>query len=99
MTLAEYFMNPTPLDGYVLVFSEALRDILITIQNDHPSQFRVDPFKLTDGRYILHADILSEVGELGIYRENFQRLPSEQFSQVLFLTFNEIAHLVPQETE
>ena len=99
MTLAEYFADPQPLEGHVLVFSEELCNILLAIQNENPSTFRVAPFRLTDGRYMLCADVLSEIGERGLFHDNFSLLPTEMFSEVQFISFSEIESVIPPETE
>jgi hypothetical protein len=99
MTLAEHFADPQPLEGRVLVFSETLRNLLLQIQNENPSTFRVSPFLLTDGSYILSADVLSEIGERGLFHDNFNRLPAELFSQVQIVQLADIAHLCPTEAE
>jgi hypothetical protein len=99
MNLAEYFADPQPLEGQRLVFSEELCNTLLAIQNENPSTFRVAPFRLTDGRYMLNADVLSEIGEYGLFHYNFGRLPTEMFSEVQFISFSEIESVVPPDTE
>ena len=100
MTLLEHFADPQPLEGHFLVFSEELRNTLLSIQEANPLPYRVSPQQITDGRYVLSADVLSEIGERGMFRENFQRLPQELFAEVEMVQLADIAHLfLPEEEE
>ena len=99
MTLLEHFADPQPLEGHFLVFSEELRNTLLSIQEANPLPYRVSPQPITDGRYVLSADVLSEIGERGMFRENFQRLPTEMFSEVQVVAMSDIEDLIPNETE
>jgi hypothetical protein len=99
MTLAEHFIDPQPLEGRVLVFSEELKNTLLSIQEANPLPYRVSPQPITDGRYVLSADVLSEIGERGMFRENFQRLPQELFAQVEMVLMSEIEALLPEDHE
>lgn len=83
---------------YGLVFNEELADRLKTIQTEHPSQHVASPILLTDGRYLLCADLLTEVPD-GIYGTNFQHLDQSRFNEIEVVLWSEIISLIPQPPE
>lgn len=59
---------PDNLKAYGLVMPEAVRSSLILLQNEHGSaRHRLSPVALTDGRWALNADILTEVYPSGLF--------------------------------
>lgn len=85
MTLADLLSQPLPdlatLRGHWLVFDADLLTDFNAAQ-EGATTFLARPIELTDGRYALCADLLTEVGEGGVYAESFARLPAEKFALV-----------------
>ena len=74
MTNTEYLAsNPSLSDaqGQFLLLSEALRDSIASKQDTLGVNHRISPVLLTDGRYGVCCDLLTEIGEGGIYHEIF----------------------------
>lgn len=103
MTLDTFLQQPldaAAAKGYALVFSSELRDLLESIQAEHGDpRHRVKPVGLTDGRWMLCADVLTEVGERGIYSAGFGHLDPALFSQVQVLPWADAVALLPQPEE
>ena len=97
MTLDTFIQNlPENLKEYGLVFSEPTKLLLDEAQNSLPNrQHQVQPIQLTNGDWLLCADILSEIGESGIYRQWFLALPQEHFNEVEIVNWNETVALLP----
>jgi antitoxin MazE len=73
--------------------NEQLQEILDS-QTD-PWGIKVATVELTDGRYMLCADVLSEIGEGGLYAAGFGRLPASVFPSVAVLPMAEALALRP----
>lgn len=104
MNLSEFLSTGQPDYGtaknYALVFSSDLRDRLEAIQAEHGDpRHRVKPVGLTDGRWMLCADVLTEVGEGGLYRAGFGHLDQLLFPQVQVLPWADAVALLPQPEE
>jgi hypothetical protein len=80
------------LQDLFLVFDAQFLPQLIHAQNDQPNH-RVQPIPLNDGRYVLSADVLTEIGEKGIYKAAFARLNNGNFKFVEVLTTAELEPL------
>ena len=82
--------------GYALVFTAELAQTLADVQtaNGDPRHQAV-PALLTDGRYMLSADLLTEVGSNGLYRHGFGHLPQELFPSVSVLPIADAIALIP----
>ena len=94
--LLEYL--PVPYDygkQYLLVFSEELKNRLIAVQAEHPNLLYAKPLFLTDGRWALPGEILSEVPN-GLYGIGFQNLDSSRFNEIEVITRESAASLLPQ---
>jgi hypothetical protein len=66
---------PIPYDygrQYGMVFGQELADRLAEVQAENPTQHVASPVQMTDGRYLLCADLLSAVPN-GLYGPNFTR--------------------------
>ena len=82
--------------GYALVFDQAAYDVLIAAQEQQPNaQHRVGPVQLTDGRWMLCADLLTEIGPKGLYAEGFKLLSADLFDQVEVIDWVEAVKLIP----
>lgn len=99
-TLAELLQYlPLPASycvRFALVFSAALAERLAEVEGEAGGDFRTGPVLLTDGRYMLHADLLSEVGIGGLYAAAFSMLDSDRFSEIEVIPFDEAVALLPQ---
>ena len=84
---------------YALIFSADLIPELEAVQAATPSQHRAKPVALTDGRYMLCGDLLSEVGEGGLYAAGFSKFNAELFSQVEIVLYDDAIALLPEQVE
>lgn len=103
MTLADLITQP--------VSYEAARDLAIVLTPDQAATLGAiqaqygnprhvaAPVSLTDGRYMLCADLLTETGVGGLYAQGFAHLPDEIFAQVQILPMAEAIALIPQPEE
>jgi hypothetical protein len=103
MTLAELIQQPTSYEtakDLALVFSPELAAQLAAVQSEHGNPRHVaSPVDLTDGRKMLCADLLTEVGLGGLYSGGFAHLPAELFPLVEVLPMSEVLPLLPQPEE
>lgn len=101
MNLQEFLnTNPTDFKSYCLVFSPELAQILQDIQNEYGSKQHIpQPRALTDGKYVLGADLLTEVHPGGLYYDGWQHLPQDRFSEVEVVLWSDIIPLFPVEPE
>jgi len=82
--------------GYALVFDAALAQTLADVQSQYGDpRHQAVPVLLTDGRYMLSADLLTEVGPDGLYRHGFGHLPQELFPSVSVLPIADAIALIP----
>lgn len=99
MTLADLITQPVSYEGtkdLALVFSSELAAQLAAVQAAHGSYFIADPVDLVDGRKMLCADLLTEIGPGGLYAQGFAHLPAELFAQVEVLPMSQVLPLLPQ---
>jgi hypothetical protein len=103
MTLADLITQPISYDAakdLALVFSPALAAQLAAVQAEHGNPRHVaSPVDLTDGRKMLCADLLTEVGPGGLYSRGFAHLPAELFPSVEVLPMAAVLPLLPQPEE
>ena len=86
--------------SYALVFDQAAHDALLAAQAERQeAQHRAAPVQLTDGRWVLCADLLTEIQSGGIYADGFALLPAELFEQVEVMCWNDVVALLPKNTE
>lgn len=78
-----------------LVFPAALLPLLDEAQAGVTQHF-ASPIALTDGRYLLSADLLSEVGPGGLYQQGFSNLSGQYFDQVEVMLWEDVAALIPE---
>lgn len=86
-TLSDLLANIPPigeLQQLTLIFNSVVAAALADAQSTLPvnRKHKIQPILLTDGRWLLMADVLSEIGETGIFKNGFLVLPSEYFPQV-----------------
>jgi len=103
MTLADLITQPVSYEtakDLALVFSPELAAQLAAVQSEHGNPRHVaSPVDLTDGRKMLCADLLTEVGPGGLYSGGFAHLPAELFPSVEALPMSQVLPLLPQPEE
>jgi hypothetical protein len=103
MTLADLITQPVSYEAtkdLALLFSPELAAQLAAVQSEHGNPRHVaSPVDLTDGRKMLCADLLTEVGPGGLYSGGFAHLPAELFPLVEVLPMSEVLPLLPQPEE
>jgi hypothetical protein len=103
MTLADIITQPVSYQtakDLALVFSPELAAQLAAVQAEHGNPRHVaSPVNLIDGRKMLCADLLTEIGPGGLYAQGFAHLPAELFAQVEVLPMSEVLPLLPQPEE
>jgi hypothetical protein len=98
MTLADLLSDIPPqtdLTALWLAFPADIAEGLRSAQQDQTS-LRVEPIQLTDGRYAVCADLLSEIADGGVYAQSFARLNAALFDHVEVITAAEYQSLQPQ---
>jgi hypothetical protein len=103
MTLSDLIDQPISYEAtkdLALVFSPELAAQLAAVQAEHGNPRHVaSPVDLVDGRKMLCADLLTEVGPGGLYSGGFAHLPAELFPAVEVLPMSEVLPLLPQPEE
>jgi hypothetical protein len=103
MTLVELITQPVSYEtakDLALVFSPELAAQLAAVQSEHGNPRHVaSPVDLVDGRKMLCADLLTEIGPGGLYSGGFAHLPAELFPSVEVLPMSEVLPLLPQPEE
>jgi hypothetical protein len=103
MTLAALIAQPVSYEtakDLALVFSSELAAQLAAVQAEHGNPRHVaSPVDLVDGRKMLCADLLTEIGPGGLYSGGFAHLPAELFPSVEVLPMSEVLPLLPQPEE
>lgn len=105
MTLMEMLpqlssMTDADAKGYALVFGAEPYEALQIAQEVRPSvQHRAAPVQLTNGQWMLCADLLLEIGHGGLYADGFVLLPFEIFEKVKVVPWEEAVALLPLREE
>jgi len=103
MTLADLISQPVSYDSaknLALVFSHELAAQLAAVQSEYGNPRHVaSPVDLVDGRKMLCADLLTEIGPGGLYSGGFAHLPAELFPIVEVLPMSQVLPLLPQPEE
>jgi hypothetical protein len=103
MTLADIINQPLTYDtakDLALVFSHELAAQLAAVQAEYGNPRHVaSPVDLADGRKMLCADLLTEIGPGGLYAQGFGHLPVELFPAVSVIPMAEALELLPQPEE
>ena len=100
MTLADLELPVTYGWGrqHALVFDAALAARLGEIQAEHGDPRHVpNPRLLTDGRWMLHADILTECVPGGLVYGGFSQLDAGRFDEIEVLPLADALALLPGE--
>jgi hypothetical protein len=87
------------LKGLALVFNSSLKNILEATQETFNNQHKASPVSLTDGRFMLCADLLTEIAPGGLYSQGFGLLDTDLFAQVEVISMEEVSALLPQSEE
>jgi hypothetical protein len=100
MTLAEVSLPVTKTWGvaHALLFAAALAQRLGEVQSQHGDPRHVPrPRLLTDGRYVLTADILTECVPGGIVYSGFSHLDAGRFDEIAVVPIEEAVALLPPD--
>jgi hypothetical protein len=100
MTLADITLPVSYSWGvaHALVFDVALAQRLAEVQGQHGDPRHVPaPRMLTDGRYMLTADILTECLPGGLVYGGFSRLDAGRFNEIEVVPLAEALPLLPGE--
>jgi hypothetical protein len=85
------------LRGLALILTPELQSTLVDVQEQlGPRQHQVATVLLTDGRFMLGADLLTEIGETGLYSAGFGQLPPEVLPLVDVMPMAEALALRPE---
>ena len=100
MTLADLITQPVSYETakeLAIVLTPELAAQLAAVQSEHGNPRHVaSPVDLVDGRKMLCADLLTEIGPGGLYAPGFAHLPAELFPAVEVLPMSEVLPLLPQ---
>ena len=103
MTLADLISQPVSYQtarNLAIVLTPDQAATLGAIQAQHGNPRHVAaPVPLVDGRLMLCADLLTEIGPGGLYAQGFAHLPAELFAQVQILPMADTIALLPQPEE
>ena len=98
MTLDQLLQDPIQtanLSQFWLLFDPTLNNRLMEVQPHY--QHQLSPIELTDGRFALCADLLSEIS--GLYAKTFDALDKSTFSSVYVVPFSDIEPLLPKSEQ
>ena len=87
------------LKGLALVFDSNLKSILESTQETFQSKHKASPVELTNGSYMLCADLLTEIHPGGLYAQGFGLLDTDLFAQVEVVSMEEASALLPVASE
>lgn len=101
MTLADLISHLPTLSyaeakQYALVFGDAAVEALRQAQQARNSQHRVAPVQLSDGRWMVCADVLTELHPSGLLAGGLELLPQELFPEVGVMPWDDAVALLPQ---
>ena len=87
------------LKSLALVLNSNLKNILESTQETFQSKHKASPVELSNGSYMLCADLLTEIAPGGLYSQGFGLLDTDLFSQVEVISMEEAAALLPVASE
>jgi hypothetical protein len=103
MTLADLISQPVSYQSakeLAIILTPEQAATLESIQAQYGNPHHVaSPVRLTDGRLMLCADLLTETGPGGLYAQGFVHLPAEIFPQVQIIPMSEAIALIPQHQD
>ncbi len=98
MTLADLITQPVSYEtarNLAIILTPEQAVTLGAIQAEYGNPLHVAaPVPLVDGRLMLCADLLTEVGSGGLYSQGFSHLPEEMFSKVEIIPMQEAIDLI-----
>lgn len=100
MTLAEVSLPVSYQwgSGHALIFDAALAQRLAAVQAEHGDARHVPhAVALTDGRYMLSADILTECVPGGLVYGGFSHLDASRFDEIEVVPASDAMMLLPSE--
>lgn len=86
---------PADLKTYGLVMPASVRDSLVAKQDALGLKHRVNPVALTDGRYALNADVLTEARTDGLFN-HIDQIDPDNLAQVTTMPWADVLALLPQ---
>jgi hypothetical protein len=87
------------LKSLALILNSNLKNILEATQETFASKHKASPVELTDGRFMLCADLLTEIAPGGLYAQGFGLLDTDLFAQVEVISMEEASALLPVASE
>lgn len=87
------------LKSLALILNSNLKNILESTQETFQSKHKAAPVELSNGSYMLCADLLTEIQPGGLYAQGFGLLDTDLFSQVEVISMEEAAALIPVASE
>ena len=85
---------PADLREWGLVMPQAVRDSLVAKQDALGLKHRVAPVALTDGRWALNADVLTEAHSSGLF-SHVDQIEADNLSQVVVEPWADVLALLP----
>lgn len=93
-------MTDAELKELALILSPELNAALGEIQNGlGPRRHMAISVPLTDGNYMLRADLLTEIHPGGLYHAAFEAIPAELLPAVQVIPWADAVALLPQPEE
>jgi hypothetical protein len=84
--------------SYALVFDATMASRLAQVQSEHGDPRHVpNPRLLSDGRFMLHADILTECVPGGLVYGGFSHLDATRFDEIQVVPLAEALALLPPD--
>jgi hypothetical protein len=87
------------LKGLALILNSSLKNILESTQETFASKHKAAPVELSNGSYMLCADLLTEIHPGGLYAQGFGLLDTDLFAQVEVISMEEAAALISVASE
>lgn len=98
MTLADIITQPVSYEAtkeLAIILTQPQAAILSEIQEQYGNPKHIaDPVLLTNGKLMLCADLLTEIGENGLYASGFSHLPQNLFNEVEVVSMIEAVDLI-----
>lgn len=96
MKLLEYIASNPSIDDLRsrgLIFSAADKDSMLAKQEQIDKPFRIAPIELTDGRWAICCDTLTEISP-GVYQELFAALDTDKLATAEMLPWADVLALL-----
>lgn len=93
-------LEASALAELALILTPELRDELVAVQSALPRRPTIArPIALADGRFMLSAVLLTEVGPGGLYHAGFSQLAPDSLAQVKVVPMPDAIALLPPPPE